>query len=255
MEVCISLRDVGIKALDANAEVEEVEVQSQCPSFSDERCIDELKDSSCAPPSVLSKDSGDDPVIDALVKSLQAIYDRGHSGINCDFMVVPHIHPHARIACEWVPPGSHNGHVWHIFTDGSAKKEIATWAIVIIKEVCLDGRLTYARVGYAAGEVNEALGPVDQNAMDAEATAIIAMVEYAIANCVAPESHVYCHFDAMAVGFGATGVYGMPQRRGSTSTRQKAARILMTVLERRMEQQTGVCKGSTCVCTSGPSLE
>ena len=126
MEVCISLRDVGIKALDGNAEVEEVEVQSQCPSFSDERCIDELKDSSCAPPSVLSKDSGDDPVIDALVKSLQAIYDRGHSGINCDFMVVPHIHPHARIACEWVPPGSHNGHVWHIFTDGSAKKERAT---------------------------------------------------------------------------------------------------------------------------------
>jgi ribonuclease HI len=243
MEVCISLRDVGIKALDDNAEVAEVEVQSQCPSFSGERCIDELKDSSCAPPRVLSEGSGDDPVIAALVKSLHSIYDRGHSGINCDFMVVPHLHPHARIACEWVPPGSHNGHVWHIFTDGSAKKERATWAIVIIKEVCLDGRLTYARVGYAAGEVNEALGPVDQNAMDAEATAIIAMVEYAIANCVAPESHVYCHFDAMAVGFGATGVYGMPQRRGSTSTRQKAARILMTVLERRMEQQTGVCEG------------
>ena len=243
IEVCQSLRDAGIQALNDDAGVERIQTQSQGASFAHECCPTEIDVGEEASSVDLRGEEEKGNGISELDQTLQTIYKKGLHGINQDFMMVPYLHPHARIACEWVPPGTHHGHVWHIFTDGSAKNEKATWAIVIIKEVLWDGRHTFVRVGYAAGDVTEDLGPVDQNAMDAEATAIIAMVEYALANCVFPESHVYCHFDAMAVGFGATGIQGIPQQKGSTSTRQKAARILMTILEKQMERKKGSCEG------------
>jgi hypothetical protein len=47
----------------------------------------------------------------------------------------------------------------------------------------MNGPSTLHRVGFAAGEVSEDFGPCDQTSLDAEATAIIAMIEYALALC------------------------------------------------------------------------
>ena len=79
------------------------------------------------------------------------------------------------------------------------------------------------------------LGACEQTAMDAEATAIIAMIEFALGICQSTDACFYCHFDAQTV-------WVLEQQdctmwhvwEGRPSQRQLAARILMTLLERKL---------------------
>ena len=171
----------------------------------------------------------------------QNICGRGMEGINSDFSIIPALHPHAQLAWEVTPPVSFNSTIWHVFSDGSAKHDRATWAIVILQEMGQGNKVSFARVGYAAGNVNHELGMADQTAMDAEATAIIAIAEFALANCTARKAEVFCHFDAWTVGFGATGECAIPQQHGSISQRTKAARVIM--VEKAAESRQGFCGG------------
>ena len=239
-EACCTIRDQGIQALKEDASVSVIMGEST-----------KLWDHEVDPPVVQTNCDENQVIheapmawsISTLQDCLHRIQARGTEGINSDFAIVPHLHPHARVAAEWVSEAPSEVNTWHIFTDGSAKQERATWAMVILQELHVKGATHYARVGYAAGEVTDEIGEVDQNAMDAEATAIIAMIEFALANCDKPNVEIYCHFDAWTVGFGAMGASAIPCKRDSSSERQKAARILMTILERRAEVMRGSCKG------------
>ena len=170
---------------------------------------------------------------------LRNVLSRGHEGINEDFADIPSLHPHAQIACLLSHAHSDKSPVYHVFTDGSCKHDRATWAITILQQHDLHGRNIFHRVGYAAGCVSDDLGQFDPTAMDAEATAIIAMAEFALGQCFHQAITVYCHFDALVVGFGATGEYNIPMQHGSHSQRQKMARIIMTILESKAGQMDG----------------
>ena len=165
---------------------------------------------------------------------LRALFDRGMEGINKDFQDIPALHPHARLASELTMGGVGQGDM-HIFTDGSCKNGRATWAISVVQQCSFHGPVKYRRVGFAAGEVDDSLGDCEQTAMDAEATAIIAMIEFALGICQSAGGRFYCHFDAQTVGFGATGKYNVTCWEGHLSQRQLAARILMTILERKLD--------------------
>ena len=52
-----------------------------------------------------------------------------------------------------------------------------------------------------------------------------------------------CNFDAQTAGFGATGAYNVACSVGAISQRQLAARILMTVLERKLAAPRGIVVG------------
>ena len=151
---------------------------------------------------------------------LRNVLSRGHEGINEDFADIPSLHPHAQIACLLSHAHSDKSPVYHVFTDGSCKHDRATWAITILQQHDLHGRNIFHRVGYAAGCVSDDLGQFDPTAMDAEATAIIAMAEFALGQCFHQAITVYCHFDALVVGFGATGEYNIPMQHGSHSQRE-----------------------------------
>ena len=69
-----------------------------------------------------------------------------------------------------------------MFTDGSCKNGRATWAISVVQQYSSHGQYKYRRVGFAAGNVDDSIGVCEQTAMDAEATAIIAMGEFALGN-------------------------------------------------------------------------
>ena len=99
---------------------------------------------------------------------------------------------------------------------------------------------------FAAGDVNEDIGPCDQPSLDAESesTALIAMMEYALTLCDIPDVHLFCHFDAMAGGFAAMGA----------NHRQRDARILM-ILERKIERCGGTSYWNPCLCTPRESME
>ena len=171
------------------------------------------------------------------------ILARGQEGINRDCTILSDFHPYAQIAWSWLDQGHHDGCKYHIFTDGSCKNEHATWAFVVIQENHMNGRSVFHRVGFAAGEVSEDVGPCDQTSLDAEATAIIAMIEYALALCTRSKVEMVCHFDARVVGRGIFGQQKIPKAQGSLSRRQKDARILMTIFERMIERIGGERQG------------
>ena len=251
-EICCAIREQGIQAVQEDAEVHVVQQKtSDVNDFIVDHQVSQVTNEE-------DQSNVDDTVswsINTLHECLQRICERGQEGINSDFTMIPHLHPHAKIAAEWVSEATSEVDVWHIFTDGSAKNDKATWAMVILQEIHMRDSICYARVGYAADEVNDEIGRVDQTAMDAEATAIIAMIEYALANCTRANVAVYCHFDAWTVGFGAMGDGAIPCKRDSVSERQNAARMLMTVLERRAESEAGILYWSPRLCTPGPSVE
>ena len=183
-----------------------------------------------------------DPQIADLRRHLQKLYSRGMEGINAEFMDIPDLHPHARCARDLTPSGLGSGD-FHVFTDGSCKNGKATWAITIVQQHMVQGRWCFQRVGFAAGNVDDTLGECEQTSMDAESTAIIAMIEFALGNCHLHRDNFFCHFDALSAGFGASGEYNIARSAGMFSHGQTAARILMTILERRLESMQGTVRG------------
>ena len=174
---------------------------------------------------------------------LRFVMSRGLEGLDSDFSLIPDLHPFAKEACKVTDDGAGEQPVFHIYTDGSCKHDMATWAITVLQQTKQRDRSYFHRIGFAAGYVNEELGPCHASALDAEATAIIAMAEVALGLCAQSACHVHCHFDAVTVGFGAIGTANIPEHKEGTSTRQTQARIILTILQRKTQQHGGCFKG------------
>ena len=150
-------------------------------------------------------------------------------GFRGDFECIPDLHPAAQAAIQWTPQCSSNavhGKELHIFTDGSAGTHSASWAFVVL---CQQNEC-FARVGFAGAMLDDSIGRFHVTAADAEATALVAMVDFVLSNSLAPTS-IHIHFDAHAVGFGATGYQASPLYHGYISERQRAARVFISLLQ------------------------
>ena len=69
------------------------------------------------------------------------------------------------------------------------------------------------------------------------------MAEVALGLCTQGVCFIQCHFDALAVGFGAMGISNIPVQKDGTSHRQAHARIMMTILEQRTQRFGGSFQG------------
>ena len=96
------------------------------------------------------------------------------------------------------------------------------------------------RVGYATSMVCDDVGSAYSNALDAEATAIVAGAEYILSRQDVPGLQVVFHSDALAVGHGASGAQNLPHLKEGLSERQHAARVLMSILHQRAKQVQGL---------------
>ena len=89
----------------------------------------------------------------------------------------------------------------------------------MLSECCVNGRPTFFRVGFAGGPVTDDLGVTNASAADAEATAIIASVEYILSRAALQHIHIYFHYDATVVGHGAFGWQNVPGHPFPTTIR------------------------------------
>ena len=157
----------------------------------------------------------------------------GWKGVNVDIAEVPQIHPFARIACQHTAQDQAATGTFHVFTDGSCQKGHAAWAFVILCAQTSAIGTTFTRVGFAGGKLADDLGPVSVTPHDAESTAIIAACEYLLSRRDVSTIRVYLHFDAMAAGFGSTGQSNLIEQNPTLSQRQRAARIMVSLVQRR----------------------
>ena len=108
----------------------------------------------------------------------------------------------------------------------------AAWAFVVVAQIPTRQGPSFWKIGFAADALDDAVGPFQPTAIDAEATALIAAVEFLLP-VVNLDQTVHCHFDASAVGFGAFGVQAIPKYHGQVSTRQHNARVMMSFLQQQ----------------------
>ena len=181
-----------------------------------------------------------DAMLESLKSDLQVLFTEGWKGLNRDFALIPYLHPYAAIASQQVKLDVNCHNVFHIFTDGSCKRHNAAWAFVVLCECRTPTHSNFVRVGYAAGMVDDAIGPVRMTATDAEATAIIAGVEYLLACPTIQNAEIFFHYDALAVGHGACGLQNVVQHVDTFSDRQHAARIMMSILQQSAGAVTGL---------------
>ena len=155
-------------------------------------------------------------------------------GLNPDFSCIPDLHPMAQAATHTTRPADQVHGIFHVFTDGSAKQGVASWAFVVLTEIGVNGTKGFFRIGFSGGIVDADLGPFEPNALDAEATALIAAVEYLISRKFCPDLKVemHLHFDSTAAGWGSLGQQNIATN-GYCSERQKAARMAMSWLQRK----------------------
>ena len=176
--------------------------------------------------------------IRTLQQILDQLQDDEWQGLNQDYEHIPNMHDAAKYAfantdsCQEIPSCGN----LHIYTDGSAGKGKAAWAFIVVLEYAQAGNISYVRMGYAAGEVTHDLGDFVADAIDAEATAIIAAGELLLKQKWAAWRHVYCHFDAKAVGFAAAGQQNLPIRKQTTSSRVENARIMISLVQQKFEK-------------------
>ena len=174
-----------------------------------------------------------DPQLLSLNHILDNLLRPDWQGVNTDFSTIPHLHPNAHIALDCTTMGElRKGGQWHIYTDGACRRGRAAWAFVILQQDWQYGKEVYQTVGFAAGTLNEQLASCEANALNAEATAIIAMAEYLLAQEGLAEAHIQCHFDALSVGQGAFGVSNCCTLQGAVEERQQAARLLVSLVQR-----------------------
>eukprot|EP00435_Cladocopium_sp_Y103_P047607 s1949_g14.t1 len=179
------------------------------------------------------------PMISSLQVVLQELTADNWQGLNIDFTPVPDMHPFAQIACNVVPVGTH-GNVFHVFSDGSCRKGKAAWAFALLCETVTPVGRTLVRIGYAAGSLNESIGKCQMTALDAEATGIVAAAEYLLSKSHLPQCEIYFHYDATAVGHGSTGKQRTPVYAEGCSDRQKAARLLVSLIQAKAESVHGI---------------
>ena len=156
-------------------------------------------------------------------------------GINVDLQYIHGLHPFARAAASCTQGNLANVSVFHVYTDGSQKRDTSAWAFVVVAECTHEtGERSFFQVGYAGKILCNDIGPWENTPLDAEATAIIAAGEY-ILNRVIPDHapvEIHLHFDCTSVGFGADGSQNIARQRGPLSTRQQDARIILSILQR-----------------------
>ena len=177
--------------------------------------------------------------LDELNRHLNTLMMSGWQGLNTDFAFLPTLHPFAEIACQWTGGCREASGTFHVFTDGSCRSGKAAWAFVVLCEQKGHDGARFVRVGYAAGRVQEDIGPCEQTAQDAEATAIIAAVEFLLSRQNTQIVEVHLHFDATAVGYGIMGKTNLIQQDHKVSARQWSARVLMSILQRKHRQWFG----------------
>ena len=122
---------------------------------------------------------------------------------------LPVTHPAAQCALAVAQTHCISHSVLHVYTDGSCKGSGSAWAFVVVAQTFTAYGPTFWKVGYAADILDETIGPFQPTAMDAEATALIAAVEFLLP-LVSLEQDVHFHFDALSVGFGAFGKHATP---------------------------------------------
>eukprot|EP00435_Cladocopium_sp_Y103_P043087 s478_g12.t1 len=159
-------------------------------------------------------------------------------GFNNDFESIPQMHPYARAAIDLTGTQC-NGRRLHIFTDGSSSKRKAAWAFVILNETRVNGNSVFHKLGFAGGRLKEDIVPCIINALDAEATAIIAATEYLLSVSWIQTASMVFHYDALAAGHGAMGMQNVPQNDHGPSFRQHAARLMIAILQQRAEACCG----------------
>ena len=146
--------------------------------------------------------------------------------------VLSDLHPHAKLASKLTVQDPYALGTFHVFTDGSCRKGDAGWAFAVICAQQIGSFVRHIRVGFAAGKLNGDLGPTEMTAQDAEATAIVAACEYILSRREVRGLNIHLHFDATAVGFGSMGVTNVVKQDPRMSHRQRAARILVSLVQR-----------------------
>ena len=183
-----------------------------------------------------------DGMLDSLSASLRNLTCSQWQGLNDDFTWVPCHHPMVEYAMTATSllDVSEDAEVYHVYTDGSSKGKTATWAFVILKEYWKDGTKSFARIAFAAGDVCEDIGPYNRGAIDAEATAIIALSECMLSQTFHGASEIHIHYDAIAVGHSAVGKQQLPKNhKSNASFRVKSARIMISLLQRTFAKVCG----------------
>eukprot|EP00435_Cladocopium_sp_Y103_P035890 s2365_g9.t1 len=165
-----------------------------------------------------------------LRKLLNALFKPGWVGLNQQFEQIPDVHPFAQIAFEHTSSGNEAADL-HVFTDGSCGRNTASWAFVLVGETQSHGKTVFCKLGYAAGLLDQGLGPTNISAIDAEATAIIAAADFLLSQKTATSTNILFHYDAVAAGHGATGQTNVCKCEGVTSPRQEAARTMISLLQ------------------------
>lgn len=163
------------------------------------------------------------------------IFNGEWESINHRFEAMPDLHAFARQAIA-----STDCH----FGPGSTQMELvepkkASWAFVITGEKQADGQPRFDRMGFAGGLMNEQLPECHVNALNAEATALIGVAEFLLSQPQLSEWDVCCHFDALSVGQGTFGWSNCCTVERENGVRQTAARILMSMVQRRIGKIQG----------------
>ena len=207
-------------------------------------CLKNMADPSGVQPLPFSppKDADHDDLLRSMRLLLSELFDDGWQGLNHDFAAIPFTSHRSPCLSDDSTSAGLQRHIScvHRWVQPAAQISVA---LVVITEVFWQGQRFFFRIGYASAMVTEDLGPVTSSAMDAEATAIIAGVEYFL-SCQLPAGSdgidVTFHYDALAVGHGACGQQNTPQSKEHSSERQHAARIMLSILQQKASSVKGL---------------
>eukprot|EP00435_Cladocopium_sp_Y103_P042136 s1102_g11.t1 len=183
--------------------------------------------------------SNEDCKVASLRKAVSQLMEDNWQGLNPDFTVVPDLHPFAQQACAITEPAT-SGNIFHVFSDGSKQRSKAAWSFVLLCEANVGNRRKFFRIGYAAALLCDDLGPFQCTALDAEATGLIAASDYLLSKSHKQDCTVFFHYDALSVGHGATGQQNQPMYSDGGSHRQHAARVLVSLLQRKAASVCGL---------------
>jgi ribonuclease HI len=191
---------------------------------------------------ITKSDWSQDSRVQELQRHIETISKNEWKGLNRDFHAIPDLHPFAQHACNVTKAISPlcTPNIFHIFTDGSAKGGEAAWAFVLLCEQKIGSATRYFRIGYAAGILCDDVGPYEASSQDAEATALIAAAEFLLSRSQLANVDVFLHFDALAVGQGSLGKTKVIEQDSSVSCRQKAARIMLSLIQRKAKSLFGL---------------
>ncbi|CAL1161389.1 unnamed protein product [Cladocopium goreaui] len=186
------------------------------------------------------RDVSSDDVVADMELTLSHMLNGPWIGLNTDFAVIPQLHPIAQAACRCTPVSKVATNVFHIFTDGSCKNGDAAWSFIVLCECNVESQRHFVRIGYAAGRVDSEIGPTEQTAQDAEATALIAAANFMLTKRDLPHLAIHFHFDATAVGKGSCGTHRVIQQSPEVSKRQMDARVMVSLLQRKASKVQGL---------------